>query len=121
LIYLFDTYVPNSNSFEGYALSRAVLAKNLAVIKYLLGKGADPGMKDGLAIQIAVKLGDLGIVRMLVEHQNSTLRAGESEGVSAIAIPSKWVETAVRSGSDEIVSYFVHEKGMSSLICRWLC
>ena len=66
-----------------------------------------------MAIQIAVKLGDLKIVRMLVEHQNLGSPNSGSLGIG-IDIPSKWVETAVRSGSDEIVSYFVHEKGESS-------
>jgi len=115
LIYLFETYKPNANSFDGYALSRAVLAKNLGVIKYLLSKGADPGKKEGMAIQIAVKLGDLSIVRMLVEHQNLGLPVAGKQDRVGMDIPSKWVETAVRSGSDEIVSYFVHEKGQSSL------
>jgi len=110
---LFETYKPNANSFDGYALSRAVLAKNLAVIKYLLSKGADPGKKEGMAIQIAVKLGDLRIVRMLVEHQNLGVQVGGKQDRVGMDIPSKWVETAVRSGSDEIVSYFVHEKGES--------
>jgi len=113
LLYLFETYKPNPNSFEGYALSRAVLSKNLEVIRYLLRQGADPGKKEGMAIQIAVKLGDLRIVRMLVEHQNLGSPNSGSLGIG-IDIPSKWVETAVRSGSDEIVSYFVHEKGESS-------
>ena len=82
-------------------------------------------MRDGLAIEIAVKLGDLGIVKMLVEHQSQALERvpasehGEvgisGQGLQALnmEIPSKWVETAVKSGSDEIVSYFVHEKGQS--------
>lgn len=113
LIYLFESYKPNPNSFDGYALSRAVLSKNLEVIKYLLSKGADSGSKEGMAIQIAVKLGDLKIVKMLVEHQNLSLPIGISNGSVGMDIPAKWVETAVRSGSDEIVSYFVHEKGIS--------
>lgn len=85
------------------------------MIKYLLSKGADPGKKEGMAIQIAVKLGDLSIVRMLVEHQNLGLPVAGKQDRVGMDIPSKWVETAVRSGSDEIVSYFVHEKGQSSL------
>ena len=80
-----------------------------------MSKGADPGKKEGMAIQIAVKLGDLRIVRMLVEHQNLGLPVGEKQDRVGMDIPSKWVETAVRSGSDEIVSYFVHEKGQLSL------
>jgi len=113
---LFEKYKTNANSFDGYALSRAVLAKNAEIIKYLLSQGADPGKKEGMAIQIAVKLGDLRIVRMLVEHQNLGLPAGGKQDRVGMDIPSKWVETAVRSGSDEIVSYFVHEKGQSHLL-----
>lgn len=105
LIYLIDTYAPNPNSHNGYPLSRAVLSKNIPVVKYLLSKGADPGIRDGLAIEIAVKLGDTGLVRLLVEHQQKNL--------GSLEISSKWVEAAVKSGSDAIVSYFVHEKGMS--------
>lgn len=105
ITYLFDTYAPNPNSHNGYPLSRAVLSKNTMVVKYLLSKGADPGIRDGLAIEIAVKLGDIGLVRLLVEHQQKS--SGNLE------ISPKWVEAAVKSGSDEIVSYFVHEKGMS--------
>jgi hypothetical protein len=122
LIYLFDKYQPSPNSHNGYPLSRAVLAKNVEVIKYLLDKGADPGMRDGLAIEISVKLGDLGIVKMLVEHQSlnpvsidggpGPTPDGSGTGFRfGTEIPSRWVETAVKSGSDEIVSYFVHEKG----------
>jgi hypothetical protein len=95
------------------------LAKNVEVIKYLLSKGADPGMRDGLAIEISVKLGDLAIVKMLVENKVSNQVASEG-GLDLISgagfgtdISTRWVETAVKSGSDEIVSYFVHEKGQS--------
>jgi hypothetical protein len=105
IAYLFDTYAPNPNSHNGYPLSRAVLSKNTMVVKYLLSKGADPGIRDGLAIEIAVKLGDIGLVRLLVEHQQ------KNSGI--LEISPKWVEAAVKSGSDAIVSYFVHEKGMS--------
>lgn len=124
LIYLFDTYSPSPNSHNGYPLSRAVLAKNVEVIKYLLSKGADPGMRDGLAIEISVKLGDLGMVKMLVEHQHQSsspvsTKEGSTPAGSGTEIPSRWVETAVKSGSDEIVSYFVHEKGQSVTTFTW--
>jgi ankyrin repeat protein len=80
------------------------------MVKYLLEKGADPGTREGLAIEIAVKLGDLRIVKMLVEASTN----GGSSVEGGVMIPAKWVEAAVKSGSDEIVSYFVHEKGMSN-------
>lgn len=116
LMYLFETYSPDPNSHNGYPLSRAVLSKNVEVINYLLAKGADPGVRDGLAIEIAVKLGNIGLVRLLVEHQHQS-RTNTNTGVMEIS--SKWVEAAVKSGSDAIVSYFVHEKGKSISPFLW--
>lgn len=102
--YLFDKYSPSANSHNGYPLSRAVLSKNKGVIEYLLSKGAHPGLRDGLAVEIAVKLGDIGIVQMLVDNDHG----------KHVDISSRFVELAVRSGSDKIVQYFVHDKGAST-------
>lgn len=101
LKYLFDTYTPSANSHNGYPLSRAVLSKNKEVISYLLLHGAEPGLRDGLAVEIAVKLGDIQLVRMLVDNEQG----------KKVDITPKFVELAVRSGSDQIVQYFVHDKG----------
>lgn len=104
LEYLFNTYPSISpNSHNGYPLSRAVLCQNKTVITYLLSRGADPGLRDGLAVEIAVKMGNFKLVRTLVDNPQG----------KTVDITSRFVELAVRSGSDEIVQYFVHDKGQS--------
>jgi hypothetical protein len=104
LEYLFNTYPTISpNSHNGYPLSRAVLCQNRNVIAYLLSRGADPGLRDGLAVEIAVKMGNIKLVRLLVDNPQG----------KAVDITSRFVELAVKSGSDEIVQYFVHDKGTS--------
>lgn len=102
LEYLFQTYPTLSpNSHDGYPLSRAVLCQNKSVINYLLDRGADPGLRDGLAVEIAIKMGKIKLVRLLVDNPKG----------KAVDITSRFVELAVKSGSDEIVQYFVHDKG----------
>ena len=102
LEYLFANYPQISpNSHNGYPLSRAVLCQNKEVIAYLLSHGADPGLRDGLAVEIAVKMGNIKLVRLLVDNPQSKV----------VDITPRFVELAVRSGSDEIVQYFVHDKG----------
>lgn len=58
---------PNTNAHEGYALARAVLAGFVPLIEFLLDHGADPGLKGGIAVKVAIQMRDLGLVRMLVE------------------------------------------------------
>lgn len=119
LEYLFTTYPSISpNSHNGYPLSRAVLCQNKTVITYLLSHGADPGLRDGLAVEIAVKMGNFKLVRMLVDNPQG----------KTVDITSRFVELAVRSGSNEIVQYFVHDKGQylthlnsCSACCRPMC
>jgi hypothetical protein len=62
---------PNPNSHRGYPLSRAALASDYELVQFLLDRGADPSLKDGLAMQIAISKKDLRLVRMLYEKESS--------------------------------------------------
>ncbi len=82
---------------RGYPLARAVLAGDVALIRFLLDRGADPALKEGLAMQIAVKRGDVALCRMLYERPagRGSDAAGDSSMHSftpiadvSIAIPS---------------------------------
>lgn len=68
LTYLFETYKPSPNSHKGYPLCRAILTSNKPLVQFLLSKGADPSIKDNLAVQIAISKRDLDLVKMLVER-----------------------------------------------------
>jgi hypothetical protein len=126
LEYLFTSYNPSPNSHKGYPLCRAVLTSNLPLIDFLLTHGGDPSIKDNLAVEIAVQLKDLRIVKMLVERQHAatdspakgknitpdTGRKGKRQKrEDRVVITTKLVEAAIIKGSEEIVHYFVHEKG----------
>lgn len=144
LLHLFTHYHPSPNSHKGYPLCRAVLANDRVLIDFLLSQGADPSLKDGLALQIAINKKDLELVRLLLEG-TTTAAAGatakrkrgldmdESAGAGGagaggqerkkkkknaekVQVTPDLMRKVMASGSREIVDYFVHEKGRCSLI-----
>ncbi|WFC99592.1 hypothetical protein MYAM1_002337 [Malassezia yamatoensis] len=58
------------NSFQGYVLAAAIHYQSLPLVSFLLAVGADPSLKDGIAIQLASKKGWLDGLRMLVERDD---------------------------------------------------
>ncbi|EAL17127.1 hypothetical protein CNBN2190 [Cryptococcus deneoformans B-3501A] len=129
IIYIFDTfaqtsdptYDPSPNSHKGYPLCRAVLQSNYELVTYLLQKGADPSLKDYMAVEIAVSMKDLKMVKLLIEREQSgfgTTRTGdESESPTKkmklgdrITVPAKMVESAMKKGTKDIVNYLVYDK-----------
>lgn len=113
LRYLVERFTPSANSHKGYPLCRAVLAQNLEYIDFLLAHGANPSANDGLAIEIAISKHRLDIVKRLVERNPS--RAGnKSKKIKhddRVKVSTKLVGHAMKSGSRDIVDYFVHDKG----------
>jgi hypothetical protein len=69
LDYLFDNYRPCPSSHKGYPLCGSITEHpaSLPLTRYLLDKGADPSLKDGYAVLLAIDKRDLDLVRMLVE------------------------------------------------------
>lgn len=108
---------PNTNAHDGYALTKAVLADFVPLIAFLLEHGADPRLKRAIAVNVAIQMHDLGLVKMLVErgHTPSTYtpssvprssspgrRAGCDEGVNAGLMdgsPEKGDDEKVASGA----------------------
>lgn len=81
----------------GYPLSRAVLARDLRLIRDLLDAGASPATKDALPVRVAVGTGDLDVVRMLVEPD---FRSPEEAPPEASASMSADYSDADRPSSD---------------------
>lgn len=137
VIYIFDTfgqssdptYDPSPNSHKGYPLCRAVLQSNYELASYLLQKGADPSLKDYMAVEIAVSMKDLKMVKLLVEREQNgsgiTRTENKSESPAKkiklgdrITVPAKIVESAMKKGAKDIVNYFVYDKSeFSVLLC----
>ena len=65
------------DSFEGYALTRAVYAGHVPLIRFLLALGASPEMKDNLAVTVAIRKKNLSLVRMLIERDGPGAAAAE--------------------------------------------
>jgi hypothetical protein len=68
---------PNANAHEGYPLAMAVHAGFRPLAAFLLEHGADPARKNGLAVLVAIKHRDLGLVKMLIERGGAS---GTEEG-----------------------------------------
>lgn len=135
VIYIFDTfgqssdptYHPSPNSHKGYPLCRAVLQSNYELASYLLQKGADPSLKDYMAVEIAISVKDLKMVKLLVEREQngSGITRIESKSESPakkiklgdrIIVPAKMVESAMKKGAKDIVNYLVYDKSESSVL-----
>ena len=65
-----------TNSYDGYALTRAVYAEFTPLIRFLLEHEASPECKDNLAVTVAIRRRSLPLVRMLIERDSSTGTVG---------------------------------------------
>ncbi|KAI8980048.1 hypothetical protein BD414DRAFT_530307 [Trametes punicea] len=68
---------PATNSYDGYALTRAVYAGFTPLVRFLLEHDASPACKGNLAVTVAIRRKSLPLVRMLVERDRIGA-AGES-------------------------------------------
>ncbi|KAJ7637610.1 hypothetical protein DFH06DRAFT_1218619 [Mycena polygramma] len=104
---------PNPNSHEGYALTRAVHAEFVPLIRLLLEHGASPQHKRGLAVLVAVRLKKLSLVRMLLERSEPAGRRGAKKRrlEDRMEVTSEMLKAAVKAKARDIVEYFMQEKG----------
>lgn len=66
-------YRINANSHRGYPLTMACHHGAVELIQLLLAMGADPEMKDALAVKVAIRKRNIDLVRMLVERTGDAL------------------------------------------------
>lgn len=59
---------PYSDSWDGYALTKAVHAEFIPLVQFLLDHNASPEEKDGLAVMVAIRRKNLPLVRLLIER-----------------------------------------------------
>jgi hypothetical protein len=110
----------NVNAHSGFALSMAVHAGCVFLVRWLLDKGAKPDTKGALAVVVAIRQKDLSLVRMLVEPQYRYLgkESIEREVKKKRRIPDRVVckefpellKTAMKRDARDIVDY-LREKG----------
>ncbi|KAI0368812.1 hypothetical protein BV20DRAFT_1044853 [Pilatotrama ljubarskyi] len=63
---------PATNSYDGYALTRAVYAGFTPLVQFLLAHEASPECKGNLAVTVAIRRKSLPLVRMLIERDGPT-------------------------------------------------
>ncbi|KAI6103888.1 hypothetical protein EDD16DRAFT_1900377 [Pisolithus croceorrhizus] len=106
---------PAVNSHKGYALTKAVQARFVPLIQFLLSHGAMPHLKSSLAILIAISRRDLPMVRMLVERSETTHAQPMGEGAGAerdrVSVTPEMLRIAVKCKAQDIIEYFTREKG----------
>lgn len=59
---------PYADSWDGYALTKAVHAEFIPLVQFLLEQNASPDEKDGLAVMVAIRRKNLLLVRLLLER-----------------------------------------------------
>jgi len=110
---------PNINAHDGYALTKAVHAKFLPLIQFLLNHGADPQYKDCLAIRVAIRQRDLALVKLLIERDESSYEPGGGRTgrrkrrklEDRVEINRAMLRAAVKCDARDIVDYLTREKG----------
>jgi hypothetical protein len=105
---------PDADSHDGYALVRAVSADAMPLVRFLLDRGAEPSRRNALAIKVAIKRGDLALVRLLVEPPDicpEERRKGKRRRLSdRVQVDSEMLRSAVTCGAQDIAEYLMNEK-----------
>ncbi|TFK40035.1 hypothetical protein BDQ12DRAFT_481404 [Crucibulum laeve] len=120
LQYLFtipDIPTPYIDSHDGYALTKAVHARFVPLIQYLLGQGASPARKHALAVTVAIRKKDLELVKLLVERRDPVLvtkkgKAKKRKLHDRLDVTPAMLKTAVKCDARDIVDYLIQEKGV---------
>jgi len=102
-----------ADSSNGYPLVRAVNARFVDLIQWLLDRGADPGLRDGMAIKVAIGLKDLELMQLLVERDPVQVKGGSKKRrrEDRVSVTPAMLDTAVKADARDIVQYFM-EKGV---------
>ncbi|KAL6302498.1 hypothetical protein BKA93DRAFT_792802 [Sparassis latifolia] len=111
---------PFIDSYDGYALTKAVYAGFIPLVRFLLAHGASPAYKDGIAVMVAIRRKDLALVRMLVErdhrgvNEQRTSCTGKGKRRKLgdrVRVNPQMLKAAVKCDARDIVEYLMREKG----------
>lgn len=121
LNYLFTCpkiHPPDVNSHEGYALTKAVQAGFVHLVRFLLDHGASPRCKNNMPILVAIYRKDLSLVRLLIERVDRDPGTAEQKHKGKkrkledrVQVTPDMVKAAVKLNARDIVEYFTKEKG----------
>lgn len=95
---------PDSNSHQGYALTKAVQASHEPLVRFLLEHGALTSHKDSLCIKIAIRQKNLALVKAFMERNDKN--AKEVVGGKGM------LKLAMKCDAWDIAEYLTLEKGV---------
>ncbi|KAF9442450.1 hypothetical protein P691DRAFT_681493 [Macrolepiota fuliginosa MF-IS2] len=114
----------DTNSHQGYALTKAVHARHMPLIHFLLDMGASPAHKAGMAVKVAIKQKNLKMVKMLIERDGrdgppapcstpSPKGKGKRRRLEdRVEVDQSMLKLAVKCNARDIIDYFAWEKGV---------
>jgi len=105
---------PNTNSHDGYPLIKAVQARDMRLINFLLSHKADPNKKDKSAVLLAIHQRNLDLVKLLVEGNNQRKEGHvrkKKKKEDIVDVDNILLAAAVRANATDIVEWLVTEKG----------
>lgn len=104
---------PDPNSHDGYALVRAVQARDVPFIRLLLAHGADPERRDNLAVMLAIQSKELSIVKLLVERDERPKASSPGKRrklKDRVAVTTTMLRVAVKKQATDIVEWLMQDK-----------
>ena len=103
----------NPDSHQGYALTRAVYAHHIPLIRLLLQLGASPACKEGIAVKVAIRQKNLKMVKLLVErdHRDKSKEKRRRLG-DRIEVDQSMLKLAVKCDATDIIEYLAWDKGV---------
>lgn len=94
-----------------YGLCRAVMSGHEPLVRLLLTHGADPNLKSGLALEIAINRKDLKMIKLLVEMPIQRDGSSAASQTGGIIIHPATLNLAMKCGHRDIIDYLVRKSG----------
>jgi len=104
---------PDPNSHDGYALVRAVQARNIPIIQLLLIHGANPEKRENLAVMLAIQSKELSLVKLLVERDERRKSSGSGKRRKLgdrVVVTAAMLTVAVKNQATDIAEWLMQEK-----------
>ncbi|KAF8896596.1 hypothetical protein BD779DRAFT_1608762 [Infundibulicybe gibba] len=111
-----DSRIPplNVNAHDGYALTKAVNAQFIPLVRFLLSHNASPACKDHLAIMVAIQRKDLPLVKLLIEpkylDEHKPPKGKRRKLEDRVEVKRSMLRAAVKCGAWDIAQYMRREK-----------
>jgi len=107
---------PRCDAHEGYALTKAVAAGFVPLVKLLLGNRADPRAKGAIAVMVAIQRKDLQMARLLIEGDLDNPGGAKRRRVpNRVACTRAMLHRAAKVEAHDIVQYLLVKGVMPDL------